>query len=215
MPSFGTGQNPTTFFGKILCIDVNKPSAANGTTYTIPPTNPIAGGATELTRPEIFAYGFRDPNSMSFDSADNHLLFASNDGQDLFDSVDIVVNDGDYGWNIREGTHCFNTTNPSQPEASCAIVGPNQEPLGKLILSTLPAGWSSNLPAVANDLTAADLSMWETEVVSVATNPGGNLGAYVLGFGEDDNHELYLLTSQTARPSGATGKVYKLVPAGS
>ena len=57
--------------------------------------------------------------------------------------------------------------------------------------------------------------MWGTQVLTISTNPGGRLGAYALSFGEDDNHGLYVLTSQTAGPNGATGKVYKLVPAGS
>ncbi len=128
-PLIGDGQNLTDFFGKILRIDINRPSTTDGTPYSIPPDNPFAGGTSTLERPEIFAYGFRDPSAMSFDTGDAHLLFVGNDGQDLFESVDIVVNGGDYGWPIREGTHGFNSDNQSLPLLSGPVIGPNHEPL--------------------------------------------------------------------------------------
>jgi hypothetical protein len=45
----------------------------------------------------------------------------------------------------------------------------------------------------------------------VATNPNGRLNARVLGFGEDDAGELYVLTTNNAGPNGTTGRVFKLV----
>jgi hypothetical protein len=46
----------------------------------------------------------------------------------------------------------------------------------------------------------------------VATSPTGRLNARLLGFGEDAAGELYVLTTNNAGPSGATGRVLKLVP---
>jgi hypothetical protein len=52
--------------------------------------------------------GFRNPAYASFDAGGNHTLVTASAGQALFESVFIVDKGGNYGWNIREGTHCFN-----------------------------------------------------------------------------------------------------------
>jgi glucose/arabinose dehydrogenase len=39
------------------------------------------------------------------------------------------------------------------------------------------------------------------------------LDQYLLGFGEDEQGELYVLTSENTGPSGATGRVWKITPA--
>ncbi|MAS38238.1 MAG: hypothetical protein CL610_29850 [Anaerolineaceae bacterium] len=54
-------------------------------------------------------------------------------------------------------------------------------------------------------------AMWETQVLSIAGRDNGELGAYVLAFGQDENNEVYVLTSQTAGPTGETGSVWRIV----
>ncbi len=53
-------------------------------------------------------------------------------------------------------------------------------------------------------------TMWSVGLVNISTSQNGRVNGYVRGFGEDDQHELYLLTSQTGGPSGTTGKVYQV-----
>lgn len=53
--------------------------------------------------------------------------------------------------------------------------------------------------------------MWEFHEVEVAGSR--TVGSYVLAFGEDAEHELYLLTSKSRGPAGNTGRVCRLVPA--
>jgi glucose/arabinose dehydrogenase len=115
-PNLGNGQDLSTLLGKILRIDVN-----SGDPYGIPPDNPFVSRAG--ARPEIFAYGFRNPFRFSFDPGGSRRLFVADVGQNLFEEVDIVVAGGNYGWNIREGAHCFSTQNPSSPPESCASTG--------------------------------------------------------------------------------------------
>ena len=49
--------------------------------------------------------------------------------------------------------------------------------------------------------------------MAVAGRPNNRVGAFVRGFGEDSDGEIYALTSTLEGTSGATGAVYKLVPA--
>src|SRR6185369_4121436 len=101
---FGNAQNTNALLGKILRIDVNSTSA--GKQYAIPAGNPfVTGGGA----PEVYAYGLRNPWRFSFDTPTSRL-FVGDVGQDAFEEVDIVEIGKNYGWNIMEGTHCYNAT---------------------------------------------------------------------------------------------------------
>jgi glucose/arabinose dehydrogenase len=98
----GNGQDVTqNLLGSILRIDVN-----TGDPYGIPQDNPFVG---REGLDEIYAYGLRNPYRMSFDRAGEYGLFAVDAGQELWEEVNIIVNGGNYGWNVKEGTHCFDT----------------------------------------------------------------------------------------------------------
>lgn len=117
----GNAQNLTTIMGKILRIDVD-----NGTPYGIPADNPFAGGGG---LPEIFAYGLRNPYRIAFDVGGNHSLFAQDAGQNDWEEADIITKGGNYGWNIKEGTHCFNPDDPYVSPQNCSGTGARGEPL--------------------------------------------------------------------------------------
>jgi glucose/arabinose dehydrogenase len=125
-PFIGNGQDLTKMLGKIIRIDVNSPPA--GKMYGIPADNPFIGEKNVL--PEIFAFGFRNPAYAAFDSGDSHHLFVWVAGQRLFESAYIVLSGGNYGWNIREGTHCFDPNNDFRVSAgTCPTIGYRGEPL--------------------------------------------------------------------------------------
>ncbi len=125
-PGIGNGQDLGTLLGKVIRIDIDH--AGPKKQYAIPPDNPFVSDPAIL--PEIYAYGFRNPAYASFDSAGSHKMFVAMAGQRLFESALIVYKGGNHGWNIREGTHCFNPSDDSKPPAgSCATTGANGRPL--------------------------------------------------------------------------------------
>lgn len=96
------GQNLGTLLGTIIRIDVYRTDAA--TPYRIPPDNPfvdIAGA-----RPEIFAWGLRNPWRMAFDSKTGDL-WVGDVGQNRVEEIAIVRSGENHGWNIFEGDECF------------------------------------------------------------------------------------------------------------
>ena len=95
----GNGQNTQTLLGAMLRIDVD-----GGRPYAVPPDNPFAGSSAG--RPEIYAWGLRNPWRFSFDRATGELWVADV-GQGQWEEVHRVVRGGNYGWNIREGAHCY------------------------------------------------------------------------------------------------------------
>lgn len=97
----GNGQNTQSLLGTLLRIDVSGENVIKG--YRIPKDNPFVKGGG---RSEIYAYGFRNPWRWSFDRKTGELWVADV-GQNSWEEVDRVVAGGNYGWNIREGTHCY------------------------------------------------------------------------------------------------------------
>jgi hypothetical protein len=94
-------QNLNSLLGKMLRIDVDRAQPPRA--YSIPPGNPFAGRPD--ARPEIWAYGLRNPWRFSFDAADGRL-FVADVGQNAVEEVDLVVRGGNYGWRIMEGDIC-------------------------------------------------------------------------------------------------------------
>jgi glucose/arabinose dehydrogenase len=96
------GQNLGTVLGAMLRIDVDKTSG--DTQYAIPMDNPFVGQSN--ARPEIWAYGLRNPWRFSFDT-DTGRLWAGDVGQNNVEEIDIVEAGKNYGWNTMEASRCF------------------------------------------------------------------------------------------------------------
>ena len=99
---WGNAQNLGSLLGKILRIDVDR-----GDPYAVPADNPFAGGGG---RPEIWAYGLRNPWRFSFDRATGDLYIADV-GQNRWEEVNRQpagsAGGENYGWNRLEGNHCY------------------------------------------------------------------------------------------------------------
>jgi putative heme-binding domain-containing protein len=98
----GHAQNLQILLGKMLRIDVTPGEA--GPPYSIPADNPFVGQTN--IRPEIWAYGLRNPWRFSFDRLNGDLWLADV-GQDRVDEVDIIHRGENHGWNVYEGFESF------------------------------------------------------------------------------------------------------------
>jgi glucose/arabinose dehydrogenase len=122
----GNGQDiEKNLMGSILRININ--TSTKERNYGIPRDNPFVG---KRGRNEVYAYGFRNPYRFSFDMGGSHRLFAGDAGQNLYEEVNVVVKGGNYGWNVKEATHCFNAADEEMELSSC----PDKDAFGNPLL---------------------------------------------------------------------------------
>ncbi len=100
-----TGQDLDDFLSCILRIDVDRKDA--GKNYRSPPDNPFA--AVKDARPEIWAFGFRNPWKISFDPASGNL-WCGDVGWQLWEMIHLVKRGGNHGWSAMEAAQ------PIKPE---------------------------------------------------------------------------------------------------
>jgi glucose/arabinose dehydrogenase len=227
----GNGQDITqNLLGNVLRIDINTEEG-----YAVPPDNPFVG---QEGLDEIWAYGLRNPYRFSFTS-DSRLILADA-GQELFEEINVIEKGGNYGWNVKEGAHCFSTTTPETPPDECPevdnlgnpLIDPviefansknSTEGLGNVSIggyqyngNTVPGlkgkyifGVLAQAPgSMDGAIFAAAMTgeTWDYEMLEIANMEGG-LEMFVLGFGQDNAGEVYVLTSGG---SANSGKVYKI-----
>lgn len=221
-------QDTLSLLGKILRIDVNG-EAATSQIYVVPADNPFVSGQG---RPEIFAYGFRNPYRFSFDVSDSGepRLFVADVGQARIEEVSLVEAGGNYGWPIREGTTCFNSQDWNQPLGSCATSGLSEPIIAYAHegdLSAIIGGMvyhGEAIPELKGGYVFGDWGRGNGHLF-VAYPPSFGYGLWditeiplnleigqLLGIGQDEHGELYLLTKAPSMGAiGDSGIVYKIV----
>ena len=201
------GQDLSTLLGKILRID---PSADGDRPYGIPADNPFADRAG--ARPEILAYGLRNPWRFSIDRQTGRL-WIGDVGQDSLEEVDVTPRLGasaNFGWSAFEGTERFNSDQRAPghvrpvltygQDAGCSVTGGY-------------VARDPKLPSLYGRYLYGDFCAGELRSFSAA--PGGevdddrSLGLEVpalSSFGEDSVGRLYA--------TSLDGPVYRLAPDG-
>ncbi len=236
----GNGQDvEANLWGSVLRLDMD-----GGMPYGVPSDNPFVG---KPGLDEIYAYGFRNPYRMSFDMGGSKRLFLGDAGQILYEEVDIVEKGGNYGWNVKEGTHCFSTATPGTSLGDCPSIDPlgNRliDPVIEMLNAANPAPGIKTLTVIGGNVyrgqtihglkgnyvfgsfsksgspqgelfvaRPAGPGLWPFEELTLKSFTD-HLGAFVKGFGQDLQGEIYVATSTVLGPAGVSGKVYKLVPA--
>ena len=200
----GNGQNLGTWLGKILRID---PNAAGGRAYSIPSGNPFTSQRGD--RPEIYAYGLRNPWRFSFDRVTGDLAIGDV-GQDKFEEIDFEGKGKaaglNFGWKGYEGFRRYSSVPVrgayappvlvrSHSSGFCAIVG------GYVVRDR-------SLPGLYGRYLYGDNC--NKGIYSVKLRPGHATGARTLpvhvnglsSFGEDARGRIYL--------ASLSGAVYRL-----
>jgi glucose/arabinose dehydrogenase len=199
----GSGQNLDSLLGKILRVDVRT------LPYRIPSDNPFVGQPGR--RPEIWAYGVRNPWRFAFDGP-TQSLYIADVGQGSREEVNVTAADAsglNYGWNTWEGTMCYPSGNACSAAGitmpvldydhgnGCSITGGYvyrgaalPEIVGRYFYSDFCNGWLRSF-LVLNGVATERLDWHVTPIGSIQS------------FGLDSQGELHALTSN--------GDVYKLV----
>lgn len=193
----GHGQNRATLLGSLLRVDVDSDDP-----YGIPPDNPFVNDPD--ARPEIWAYGLRNPWRFSFDRETGHLHVADV-GQNAWEEVNVVPADSagiNFGWNRMEGRHCY-------ASATCNVNGlelPVYEYANSGDTCSVTGGYvyrGSAIPEVIGTYFFADycegrlrsFRVQNGESMDARTWDLGRLGS-ITSFGEDSAGELYIVTAE-------------------
>jgi uncharacterized repeat protein (TIGR03806 family) len=201
----GNGQNPHTPLGTILRIDVS----GGGNTYAIPPDNPFADG--QDGHPAVWAYGLRNPWRLRFDRESGEL-WTGDVGQDAFEEVDRIVKGGNYGWNTKEGSHCFKQDPCDLPDLIDPVV---EYAHGDSALSVV-GGYvyrGSAIPELRGVYLFADFYtpgpisgvFYDSETHEAEARQLGELGELIGTFAQDVDGEIYV--------ADFYGGIYKIVAA--
>ena len=193
---FDNAQNLGVLLGKILRIDIDRRGAE--TAYAIPPDNPFMN--MDGVRPEIWAFGFRNPWQLTFDSQTGTLWMADV-GQDLQEEINLIEKGGNYGWRRREGSYPFGNI-----PADLVTIDPLWEydhQVGKSITGGLVVR-GSTIPELEGRYLYGDFvsgRLWglgvqdshDPSTISNQLIPWNGLP--IFGFGHDQDGAVYVLTS--------------------
>ncbi|MFB6090174.1 MAG: sorbosone dehydrogenase family protein [Halobellus sp.] len=227
----GNGQDvEANLLGSVLRIDVDGRGGVPGSDagadkpYAIPEDNPLVG---QSGLGEQFAWGFRNPWRLSFHGSD---CYVADVGQGSWEELNLLESGGNYGWNVREGAHCFR-------RGDCPTTTPDGEPFVDPVAEYPHDGddvsgisiigghvvTGDSAPTLRGAYVFADFVArgrlfavdpggdppWRIRTVSVVG--GTDLGQYVLGFGRDRDGDVYVLTTAETGGGGAAGRVSRLV----
>src|SRR5262245_7186505 len=183
-------QNRNVLLGKILRIDIDHPNGP--VPYSSPTTNPFFNSAPD--RPEIFAYGLRNPWRFSFDRLTGDLL-VGDVGQSAREEIDLVTAGGNYGWRVREGRICT-VNDPALCDAPsfisplldykhnkgrCSVTGGY---VYRGNLGTFPAGTYVFADYCTGEIFQRD---WTAHTLLLSA------GFFLASFGEDEAGEIYVV----------------------
>ena len=207
---YRNGQNLGVLLGKMLRIlprmkDGSLPP--NGKPYAIPALNPFVhrSGA----RPEIWAYGLRNPWRFSFDRTTGDL-WIGDVGAGLWEEIDVQPASSrggrNYGWNALEGTFAWRKA----PKGAVPPVYEYNHASGRCAVTGGYVYRGTAIPSLEGWYVFADYC--EGTLMGIAPGHGHKLVYPISGadlssissFGEDQQGELYAMTLK--------GKIYKLVP---
>ncbi len=218
-------QNPNSLLGKMLRIDVEVPDS-DPQGFAVPADNPFLDDVPVAARPEIWAFGLRNPWRWSFDETAHGgtgALIIGDVGQGSWEEINYepaARGARNYGWRVREGAHVYAGGAP----AYFPLTDPIFE-LDRSLATSVTGGvvyrgsllggahvgryffanfygrvysLALNVHPITAEATASDFTEHTSEL--------GNVG-YVSAFGVDSRGELYIV-------SWLSGEILRVLPGG-
>jgi uncharacterized repeat protein (TIGR03806 family) len=166
--------------------------------YAIPANNPFVNNNN--ARPEIYAYGLRNPWRFTIDSQTGDL-WVGDVGLSDREEIDLITAGGNYGWPEKEGTKCHLSNPCNNSDWIDPVTEYNRSEGLSVINGHVYRG--STVPALVGKLI---FSEWSTGVVwalsyNSSTGEGsraeiGNVGSFtVVSWGQNNNGEIYAATN--------------------
>ncbi|HEX3034176.1 MAG TPA: PQQ-dependent sugar dehydrogenase [Thermodesulfobacteriota bacterium] len=191
---WGNAQNKQALLGKILRIDVD-----GGKPYGIPKDNPFVG--EKRARPEIWAYGLRNPWRFSFDTTTGDMYIADV-GQYEWEEIDFQPagsNGGEnYGWDLFEGSHPFELPDEYNPGLVTMPVVEYSHDLGCSITGGYVYRGESS-PSISGVYFFSDFCSGQIWGLRRTSEQGWEWAEFldtslsVSSFGQDERGEIYVL----------------------
>ena len=200
-------QTLDDLLGNILRID---PTAQpDGAPYRVPSDNPFVG--VDHARPEIWAYGLRNPWRFDIDSRTGDL-YLGDVGEGVMEEIDLIPGGRggqNFGWPCFEGTATFSTTSVC-PNSVPPLLAYEHAKQGCSVTGGVIAH-DPRLPQLAGRFLYGDFC--NPEIHSVVLDNGravdGPVGASLpqtVSFGEDGLHRIYLMSLADQGPLPARSR---------
>ncbi|MBL9205337.1 MAG: PQQ-dependent sugar dehydrogenase [Opitutaceae bacterium] len=200
-----TGQDVTDLLASILRIDVDHRSPPLA--YRIPDDNPWArptpatGVDGTVVRPEIWAFGLRNPFKMSFDRTTGNL-WCGDVGWELWEMVHLIRRGGNYGWSAYEAHQpiVVERASPLAPITPPVVTHAHSE------AASITGGFvyhGTRLPELAGAYVYGD---WATGKIWALWHDGKQVTRHeeiadtphnIVTFGQTDDGEIYYLNYAT------------------
>jgi glucose/arabinose dehydrogenase len=214
---------PTNYYATCLADDATSNGGGNGKILrvaldgSIPPTNPLVGatnvsacggscseaidpGMLDDARPDVFAWGFRNPFRLWVDPRTG-LVWAGDVGEITYEEVDIVRGGRHYGWPWREGAKGHAVT-------TCRTVRVGTTTTGDPIMDqdcVEPVYYCRhNNPEADQNVDGGCTAITGGQIVDTCTWPAPFRGRYV--FGDSSTSSLWTLVPNGTRDGIVGGR---------
>jgi uncharacterized repeat protein (TIGR03806 family) len=201
---WNSGQDISNLRSTVMRIDVDR--ADPGMAYGVPADNPFL--AVDGARPEIWAFGVRNPWRFSFDRETGNL-WLGDVGQDRSESIHLIRRGGNYGWSVMEGNHPFKPKRERGPGPLLppVVSHPHSEAM------SITGGYVYRGTRLKELIGAYIYGDYETGRIWGLRHDGERVTWHkeladtplkIASFGQGADHELYIV--------GYAGEFYRLVP---
>ena len=203
-----TGQDVSDLLGAILRIDIDQIEGDRA--YVVPADNPFV--ELDGARPEIWAYGLRNPWKIGVDLVTGDV-FAADNGWETWEMVHRIVRGGNCGWPVMEGRAVLRSEVEVGPTPIIPPIKDHPHTEANSVIGG-PVYRGRKLPGLVGSFIYGDYitgTIWAVRAEGDDTYSHQTLvdtDQRITSFTEGSNGELYVLDYDY------TGQIYELVPAG-